>query len=158
MPKVYAADPMAAVLIVGYGNELRCDDAAGILAAEAVQDLHLDGVEVKTRQLLVPEMAEAVSQASGVIFLDAVDAGADAKAERIPIQPSYERDVLTHACEPQALLALAETLYGHCPKAWCVTIPGEDFEIGRRLSSRAKIGIEAALGEVQKLCKQFHAG
>ncbi len=149
---------MEAVLIVGYGNELRCDDAAGVLAAEAVQDLHLDGVEVTTGRQLLPEMAEAVSRARGVIFLDAVDAGADATVERKSITPSSARDVLTHACDPQTLLALAEALYGHCPKAWCVTIPGEDFEIGRRVSARAKTGIEAALREVRNLCDQFHAG
>jgi hydrogenase maturation protease len=149
---------MEAVLIVGYGNELRCDDAAGVVAAEALQDIHLEGVEIITRQQLVPEMAEAISRARGVIFLDAVDADADATVERKLVEPSSDRDVLTHACDPQTLLALAQALSGRCPEAWCVTIPGEDFEIGRRLSARTRAGIDAALREVKRLCEKFHAG
>lgn len=148
---------MATTLVVGYGNELRCDDASGVIAAEKVRELQLTGVEVITRQQLVPEMSEAISQARCVIFLDATDAGREAGVEVTSIQPSPVKEVLTHACNPSMLLEMAEMLFGHCPNAWCVTIPGKNFDVGQHLSECARAGIAAAVQEVNKLCEKFDA-
>lgn len=61
----------APVWVVGYGNTLRGDDAAGVLAAEAIEALDLDGVEVLTCHQLTPEMAEKLATMQSVIFIDA---------------------------------------------------------------------------------------
>jgi hydrogenase maturation protease len=147
---------MDSILVVGYGNELRCDDGAGVRAAEELESMRLEGVDILTRQQLVPEIAETVSRAESVIFLDAMDAGADASVEVRSIQPSSTTDVLTHSCEPQALLALTQAVFGRCPRAWSVTIPGNDFDFGRRLSARAIAGIETAVREVSRLCEKLN--
>ena len=63
------------LLIIGYGNTLRRDDGVGPKVAEAVAALALPGVRALAYPLLTPELAEAVSQARVVIFVDAaVDA------------------------------------------------------------------------------------
>src|SRR5690349_6241379 len=63
---------MARVLIVGYGNPLRGDDAFGFLAAEKLRsEIVSADVEVLALHQLVPELMEPVSRAELAIFIDA---------------------------------------------------------------------------------------
>src|ERR1043165_3956952 len=59
------------LLVIGYGNELRGDDAAGPEVARSIAELQLPGVEVLVRPILTPELADNVAQAATVIFVDA---------------------------------------------------------------------------------------
>ena len=61
----------ASLLVIGYGNTLRRDDGVGPKLADAVAALGLTGVRTLACALLTPELAEAVSQAQRVIFVDA---------------------------------------------------------------------------------------
>jgi len=63
--------------VVGVGNELRGEDGAGPHVALAIQQSRLRGVRVLITQQLAPELAESVSQAEEVIFVDAVVGGAE---------------------------------------------------------------------------------
>ena len=64
------------VLVIGYGNSIRGDDAFGPLVAERLeQTLQADRVEVLSRHLLTPELAADVRDASLVIFIDASSDG-----------------------------------------------------------------------------------
>ena len=70
-----SSEPSTRLLVIGYGNTLRGDDGVGPRAAEAIATLALPGVRALVCPLLTPELAEAVSQAGVVIFVDAaVDA------------------------------------------------------------------------------------
>ena len=67
---------MSRVLIVAYGNPLRCDDGLAWSAAEMLAPGLPGDVEIITRHQLTPELAFPVSQAASVLFIDAAHSGA----------------------------------------------------------------------------------
>lgn len=94
-------------------------------------------------QQLGPELAEDVSRAEAVLFLDAREGG-EPGAVRIEIlSPAAEGPGLSHALSPRALLLCAQRLYGRAPRAALLTVTGERFGHGEELSPR----VEAALPE-----------
>lgn len=131
-------------LIVGYGNTLRSDDAAGPLVVEEIQRQHLPGVTTLVCPLLTPELAEPVSRAATVVFVDAsIEPNREVRVR--PIQPADSSRILAHAANPQTLLAISRDIFGHMPRAWCLTIPVEDLELGENLSKLARQGVRKAV-------------
>jgi hypothetical protein len=65
------------VLVIGVGNDLRGDDGAGRAVVEELARLAVHGMHPVWSHQLVPELAEQISKAGMVIFVDAglVDAG-----------------------------------------------------------------------------------
>ena len=51
----------------------------------------------------------------------------------------------------QRLLALGQVLYGRCPRAWLITIPGQNFELGESLSPQTQCGMAQALDHIRSL-------
>jgi Ni,Fe-hydrogenase maturation factor len=60
---------------------------------------------------------------------------------------------MTHAADPQTMLALARDVFGRTPEAWLLTIPVETLEFSDTLSSLAQRGLDQAVREIQKLCR-----
>jgi hydrogenase maturation protease len=137
------------LLIIGYGNTLRRDDGVGPKVADSVAALALPRVRTLACPLLTPELAEPVSQARVVIFVDAaVDAPREVQMRKLA--PAESSQVMAHAASPATLLALARDVFGHAPEAWWLTIPVEDLGIGEELSPLARLGFEIAVREVNK--------
>jgi hydrogenase maturation protease len=137
------------VLVIGYGNTLRRDDSVGPKVAEAVAAMALPGVRTLACPLLTPELAEPVSQARLVIFVDAaVDAPREVQHRKL--LPADSSQVIAHAASPATLLALARDVFGHAPEAWLITVPVEDLGIGDGLSALAQRGFEIAVQEVRR--------
>ncbi len=142
------------ILIIGYGNELRGDDAAGARVASQVESWHLPEVEVVTKHQLTPELAEVISEAKAVIFVDAsVEARGD-QPRMEALEPAREVNLIEHCSEPGALLALAETIYERCPPAWCIHVPAQSFELGAPLSEPTQRAVTNALEQVRALCAE----
>ena len=139
-------------LVIGYGNTLRSDDGVGAKVAAAVDELALPGVTALVRHQLTPELAEPISEARAVVF---VDAAADASTEvnLRPLEPADGAQLMAHAADPRTLLAMAKQLFRRCPPAWWLTIPVENFEFGEELSPRARRGFEKAVQEIKNLCR-----
>ena len=139
------------ILVIGYGNDLRGDDAAGRCAAAQVDLWMLPGVEVRALHQLTPELAEPLAAADRAIFLDAhpVSTGTDVRVHRLP--PANPITRLAHTCDPQGLLALARTAFGRWPEAWWITIPAADFAFGAPLSPLTERGMADALVAVRRL-------
>lgn len=139
------------ILVIGYGNDLRGDDAAGQRAAAQVDAWRLPGVEVRARPQLTPELAEPLAAADRAIFLDThpVSSGPDVRVRRL--HPATSTARLAHTCDPQNLLALAQTAFGRSPEAWWITIPATDFDFGAPLSPLAERGMADALAAVRLL-------
>ena len=136
-------------LVIGYGNTLRRDDGVGPRVAEAVAKLALPGVRALACPLLTPELAEAVSRAGVVIFVDAaVDAPRELQMRALA--PADTPQVMAHAANPATVLALARDVFGHIPEACWLTIPVEDLRLGEELSPLAQRGFELAVEEVKK--------
>jgi hydrogenase maturation protease len=137
-------------LLIGYGNTLRSDDGVGPCVAQQVEGLNLPGVRVLTCHSLTPELAEAISEAREVVFIDAT---VDHSAQIIvrALTPADSSQVMAHTADPRTLLALARDLFGHVPKAWWLTIPVENMEIGEEMSARAHHGMAQAVTEIKKM-------
>jgi hydrogenase maturation protease len=147
----------ARLLVIGYGNTLRRDDGVGPKVAEAVAALALPGVRTLACPLLTPELAEAVSQATLVIFVDAaVDAPREVQMRALA--PAASSQIMAHAANPATLLALARDVFGRAPEAWWLTIPAEDLGIGEEFSPLAQRGFESAVREVIKRATQGFRG
>ena len=129
-------------LVIGIGNRLRSDDGAGIRVAEALE-AQATGLQVVVCDQLTPELAEPISQARAVLFIDAQmsdasepTAEAPVDAHPQPLDASNLGDPSSHALTPPRLLALSAALYGPCPPAWQLLIPGEQWQVGDQLSAR----------------------
>lgn len=138
--------PAPDLLVIGYGNPLREDDGVGWAAAELLRaELPAGRARCIACHQLLPELAEPVSQAGLVLFVDARAAGAPGALELRPVAPDAELPAgMTHTFGPGALLALAERLYGRCPPAQLATVAGASFGYGETLSP----AVRAALPEL----------
>jgi hydrogenase maturation protease len=142
----------AGILVIGYGNTLRRDDGVGPKVAEAVAALALPGVRALPFPLLTPELADPVSQAHIVVFVDAaVDAPREVQLRKLAAADTSQ--IMAHAASPATLLALARDVFGHAPEAWLLTIPAENIGIGEDLSASTHRGLETAVEKIKKLAK-----
>lgn len=140
------------MLVVGYGSDLRGDDAAGRRVADALAERALPGVEVRSLHQLGPEIVEDFAGRRLVVLVDAaVDA---AEVTVTTIEPSPAAGPVTHALAPGALLALAGRL-GHLPgRVVAVRVPAHDLSLGTALSGATREAMTAATADVIALCGQ----
>jgi hydrogenase maturation protease len=137
------------ILAIGYGNELRRDDGLGPKLAREIEQLHLARVRVLVCHQLTPELADPVSQAGAVLFMDASLVSRRVELRRLCAKwPSAH---LGHASEPSDLLNAATILYGRVPTAWLLALPAFDLAFGDGLSKWAEEGKATALVLFQRL-------
>jgi hydrogenase maturation protease len=131
-------------LLIGYGNPLRRDDGLGPHIAAVIQELGLPKVRTRIVHQLAPEMAEELSTASRAVF---VDASIESTANGVTVKPLEPGGAIgvSHAFDPQLLLCLAQTLFGHAPRAWLIQVAGDDFGAGEGLSAAASRRSERAV-------------
>src|SRR5262245_46508216 len=88
------------LLVIGYGNVLRSDDGVGPKVAEAIGAMALPQVEILTCDLLTPELAEPISRAVKVVF---VDAAVDTPQEVLlrQLNPADSSQLIAHAADPR---------------------------------------------------------
>jgi len=140
------------ILVVGYGSELRGDDAAGPMAARRLAEYGFDALAVHQ---LTPEIAERCAAAWVVYFLDA-DTGlppGEVSLERLECG-QVRAQAIEHHATPAGLLRLARVAYGVAPEAWLVRMGCHQFEIGDGLSAEAERAVSRAVETVLKM----HAG
>lgn len=127
---------MQRVLVVGYGNIMRRDDAAGVHAAHQLEERYRDCGEVRViaAHQLTPELAEDLADAKYVLFLDAAAANPPGKIVEAPLAADGVVGALEHSVSPGALLVFSEQLYGEAPSAFVLTINGSSFEVGTGIS------------------------
>ena len=128
-------------LILGYGNTLRKDDGLGMYAARSLASLPLPkDVEIRTYQQLSPELAPILAQVHHAIFIDAALTSSKERPGTIKtraLQPrTSQPGSITHHFDPETLLALAETLYGHAPRATLFSVTAASFDLEEGLSPR----------------------
>ncbi len=139
------------VLVIGYGNTLRGDDAVGQHVALAVSQWQMPGLAVKAAHQLTAELAEPVSQADLVIFVDGQVAGEEDAVTVHRLEPSPGAGFGGHTSDPRGVLALALAVYGRHAPAWLVLVPGHDFSVGEQLSATAARGVTEAIVRIATL-------
>jgi hydrogenase maturation protease len=138
---------------------LRSDDGLGWIVADDLRQ-RLPSPEVQVLQLtqLLPEVAESISHANTVIFVDASCEGEPGDIRRQPVSAPPARVQFSHQLSPTEVLGLACQLYGATPQAFCVTLRGECFEHGEGLSERVTARLPLLAAEVEQLTKQILSG
>ena len=115
-------------LYIGYGNSLRGDDGVGLFVAQRLQGLAV--------HQLTPELAEPISQAAKVVFIDAdvtLPAGEIRRAPVVETQSS-----IGHHCTPGELLVIARALYGRAPEAELISIGIESTDLAETFSVKVQ--------------------
>jgi len=137
-------DAVRDVVVIGFGNELRGDDAAGPRVARTIEAQGWPRVRALDVAQLTPELAEDISTASTVVFVDASVRLAPGHVEVAGVRALPLSAPLGHLETPPGLLALAQAIFNHAPPAWLVTIGAAQLEVGDTLSPE----VEAALPDV----------
>ena len=133
-------------LVVGVGNALRGDDAAGLEVARRVHDL-APALEVRSLDGDASALAEVMEGHEEVAVVDAARSGAPAgtihvlRADGAPLPSGLGSS--THRFSVAAAIELARAL-GRLPARLDVyALEGEDFTLGAPLSPAVAAGVEA---------------
>ncbi len=139
----------APILVFGWGNPSRGDDALGPLFVERIAALGLPDVECLTDFQLQVEHALDLVDRRRVLFVDASVAAA-APFTLSPLQPARDASFSTHAITPEAVMQVYIDLQDEPPPpCTLLALRGERFELGAGLSPAAADHLEAALAWVR---------
>jgi hydrogenase maturation protease len=127
------------VLVFGYGNLSRGDDALGPLLLEYVENnVNLEAIELQVDFQLQIEHALDLENRQLVLFVDASVAcpkGFDFKE----ISPARDTSYTSHAMSPAAVLAVYQEIKKQTPPpCFLLSIKGETFALGDGLSTNAQ--------------------
>jgi hydrogenase maturation protease len=138
----------ARCLILACGNSLRGDDGVGLWLAEWAERRFAGqkGVCVIARQQWTPELAEDVSRAESVLFIDCSVDSAPGSIKLTPVEPSAcGQGIATHHSGAAELLALAREYYSRQPKnAQLLTIGAGSTELGEVFSDAVTVALPKA--------------
>jgi hydrogenase maturation protease len=139
---------VAPLLVLGWGNRSRGDDALGPLCVAALQDVlpeHLcDQVEFLDDYQLQIEFALDLVGRERILLIDASLNCAPPFEVRTAL-PRRDSTISSHALSPEALLQVFADLQGHAPPPTAVlAIRGQAFELGEPMTDSAKANLDAA--------------
>jgi hydrogenase maturation protease len=134
------------LLVFGWGNLSRGDDALGPLCIEHLQHALVTDASVaflEDYQLQVEHALDLVGR-TRVLFVDASLTCA-APFEVTPLQAAQDASFTTHAMSPQALMQVFCDVYGKVPPpCTLLAIRGEQFDLGEPLGVVAGENLKAA--------------
>ena len=137
------------LLVLGWGNLSRGDDALGPLCVAALQDNLPNDLCAQIQflddyQLQIEHTLDLVGR-THVLFIDA-SLDCLTPFEVTTLQPRRDTSYTSHALSPQALLQAYVDVQGQAPPpATLLAIRGEAFELGLPLSTGAQHNLRAAL-------------
>lgn len=153
---------MTRVLVIGYGNPLRGDDGLGWHAIQQLaQTAWSDDVELRAPHQLTIELADPISKADYVIFIDACTGGEPGTVSICPLTPDGTAGsaATTHHVSPSLLLTIARELYGSSPDAVALGVNTTSFDFTEVLSEPIQTAMPAVIGHVNALVREkLHQG
>jgi hydrogenase maturation protease len=143
---------MTKLLLFGYGNPGRGDDALGPGLIARITQLQLADVECQNDMQLQVEHVTDLAGCDRALFVDA-DMSCAEPFEFSEIRSRKDRSYTSHAMNPSALLHAYSQVYGKdAPPAFLLRIRGYDFELGDPITAKASANLEAATKLVVELC------
>ncbi len=128
------------VLVFGYGNLSRGDDALGPLVLEYIEEhaKHvLPSVDILCDFQLQIEHALDLENRELVLFVDA-SVACESAFDFAELTPVRDKSYTTHAMSPAAVLAVYQDIKKQVPPpCFLLSIKGEKFELGEGLSVNA---------------------
>ena len=145
---------MPRVLVICIGNTLRCDDGFAWHVADELSPQATDNLRILKVLQLTPELAEAISEAALIIFVDAAAHGEPGTLTCDPVASSESDLRYSHDFTPATLIQMAKTLYGKHPKAFLICAAGKVFEHGESLSPEIEGALPTAVARVRELMRE----
>lgn len=140
----------APLLVLGWGNPSRGDDALGPMLVDALADYAARAVPagsvdcLSDYQLQIEHALDLVGR-ERVLFVDAA-IGLDAPYEVRSVQPQRERRITSHALSPEAVLQVfVDTQRRELPRCDVLAIRGRRWELGEQLDAQAVADLAQAL-------------
>ena len=144
---------MPKLLILGYGNPGRGDDALGPELVESVQKDGFSDIECQHDMQLQVEYVTDLQDRELILFIDA-DASCVAPFHFSEISAEKDDSYTSHAMTPHAVLHAYKQVFGvDAPPAFLLRIRGYQFELGESLSEAASANLNAATLFTRKLLK-----
>ncbi len=150
------------VLVLGVGNELRGDDAAGVEVARRLRRAGAVGIDVEEEQNDPTALIERWRERAELVIVDAAALGAPGEirrfdASRHPLPARLGGSSSTHAVGLAEAIELARAL-GRLPVQVIVyTVDGARFEAGAELSAEVAAALpgltERVLAEARRLAR-----
>ncbi len=143
------------ILIFGYGNLSRGDDALGPLLLEYIEShCDLSNIELLTDFQLQIEHALDLEHRSLVLFIDASVACINA-FDFSQLSAAKDKSYTTHAMSPAAVLAVYVSIKEQTPPpSFMLCIKAETMELGEGLSSAAENNLQQACLFIKQLLQQ----
>jgi hydrogenase maturation protease len=146
-------------LILACGNTLRGDDGIGPWLAAWAEE-RFDGnlaVRVLSRQQWTPDLAEDVSQAESVLFVDCSVNSAPGQVRIALVKPAAAGPGLaSHHVGAPELLALGQELYDSLPRnARLFTVGAGSTEFGETFSKSVIAALPEACGLLEATVRSF---
>jgi hydrogenase maturation protease len=157
-PRHVASAPL---VVIGVGNEYRCDDGVGVMVARRLQARNLPGVRIIEANGAA--LLEAWQQAETVILLDAVQSGAAAgtihrlEAQTQPLPAQFFR-ASTHAFGVAEAIELARALQQLPPRLLLYGIEGNHFAAGTELSVEVANAVPTVVQRVLEEIARYSDG
>ena len=148
------SETVSPVLVFGWGNPSRGDDALGPMLIEQLGLLlgaaPLSGVELLTDFQLQVEHALDLKDRQRVLFVDA-SLSCGAPFEVTVLQAARAASFTTHAMSPGAVMQVFRSLHGiEPPPSLLLAIRGERFELGDPPSAAARSNLALAVAWCQR--------
>lgn len=143
------------ILVFGYGNPSRGDDAVGPLLLDYLAEhLDLSNIELLSDFQLQIEHALDLQGRDLVVFVDASVDCAEAFTFS-PLNSAKDHSYTSHALSPAALLSVYQSISKQ-PLSPCylLSIQAEAFELGKGLSERCATNLQQACLFLEKLLAQ----
>lgn len=144
---------MPKLLLFGYGNPGRGDDALGPNLVDRISLLEFSHVECQSDMQLQIEHVTDLTECTQALF---IDADLSCKEPFVYSKVTAEKDdnYTTHAMAPSSLLHVYQEVYGFAaPPTFLLRIRGYNFELGAPLSIKAATNLEIAVELVSRLCR-----
>ncbi|MFW5709622.1 MAG: hydrogenase maturation protease [Chloroflexota bacterium] len=138
-------------LIIGYGNPLRSDDRIGHYLTEILSQ----NCQSITVFQLTLDLAEPISNAERVIFIDARVGDHPGQIIQEYITPLKGDAALTHTATPESLLRAADTWYGKVPMTLLITVTGASFDYGENFSQEIRHSLPCITDHLSQRVKAF---
>lgn len=146
-------------LIIGYGNELRGDNAVGPRVAKIVADWHLPSLKSIAAHHLTPELVNDIALTDYVIFVDACSGNSCARTVQLSpiVVDNHSPQILPvkDTYTPLALLNLTRQRYNRKPQAWSLQVPIERVDFGAALSSTTQRGCDQAVRTIEQFLRTY---
>lgn len=146
--------PAPRVVVIGFGNPIRGDDALGPLVADQLAEAwDTPRVTVLSRHILTAELAAVLHGAALVVFIDASVEGPPSEVVCRELAPDVAGALgLAHSVDARGLLAWAEALHGRAPRAVLVSTRGATFDYAHyALSAAVRATLPDVVATVRRL-------